>query len=183
MEREIQNNYFTVRTSKEDIDSGGLVEVIKKDGWMSSEVIIVNCFPYYSSRLTQYVNHRLSHLNKNELYEQVVLEMPHNSSNQVWNSISKSYEIFDTYLKSWVNENVYSSVKYLFVSSDTTEVRELNKIRTSVRQVLDNSNFRFASLYIYKNSKFIPDYYVYEVDREKQGEILFQWENIDNPNY
>lgn len=176
------NKYFKVSLEKEEKDTDKLITKIKEDGWIDKTTILVNCSPDYSSRLTQTINHRLSHLNKNELFEVVDLQMPYPNSNQIWNPVTKSYEVFDTYLKNWVNENIFTC-KFLFIDSGTLRGKNFNKVKLSVRPKLDNENFRFATLYVQSSSIFKPDYYVEEFDRDTQGGLLFQWENMDNPNW
>lgn len=176
------NKYFKVSLEKEEKDTDKLITKIKEDGWIDKTTIRVNCSPDYSSRLTQTINHRLSHLNKNELFEVVDLQMPYPNSNQIWNPVTKSYEVFDTYLKNWVNENIFTC-KFLFIDSGTLRGKNFNKVKLSVRPKLDNENFRFATLYVQSSSIFKPDYYVEEFDRDTQGGLLFQWENMDNPNW
>lgn len=176
------NKYFKVSLEKENADTDKLISKIKEDGWFDKSTILVNCSPDYSSRLTQTVNHHLSHINKNELFEVIDLQMPYPNSNQIWNPVTKSYEGFDTYLKNWVNENIFPC-KFLFIDSGTLRGRNFNKVKLSVRPKLDNEYFRFASLYVQSSSIFKPDYYVEEFDRDTQGGLLFQWENMDNPNW
>ena len=176
-----KSKYFAVSLEKEEKDTDKLISLIKEDGWFDSSTIIVNCSPDYSSRLSQTLNHRLSYLNKNELYEVIDMEMPYPNSNQVWNPVTKSYETFDTYLKNWVNEHIFPC-KFLFVDSGTLRGKNFNKVKLSVRPKLDNEYFRFASLYVEKSSIFRPDYVVEEFDGAEGG-LLFQWENMDNPNW
>lgn len=174
--------YFKISLEKEFNDTVKLVQKIKEDNWFDSSTIIVNCSPDYSSRLTQQVNHSLSVLNKHELFEQIDMQMPYPIGSQVWNPISKSYEIFDTYLKNWINENIFNC-KFLFIDSGTLRGKNFNKVKLSLRNKLDNENFRFASLYVQDDSVFIPDYYVEKFNKQTQGGLLFEWENPLNPNW
>lgn len=183
MMEKIQSKYFMITPEKESNDIIKLSEGIKNDGWIDSNTVIVNCSPEYSSRLTQELNHRLSHLNKNELYEQVNLEMPYPNTNQVYDPQSHTYVLFDRYLKEWVNNQISNSYKYLFVSSATLRGKNFNKVRLSVKPFLDSENFMFVSLYMQSSSIFEPDFYVEKFDKEKQGGLLFHWENINNPNW
>lgn len=163
------HNCITIE--KEWMDTIDLSYKIKMDKWLNPSTIIVNCFPEYSSRLTQTLNHLLSAVNKNNLFEQIDLGIPAPAYTQVWNPITKSYEGFDTYLKSWINENVFSC-NFLFVSN-TISSKHFNKIKLSMRSKLDNEHFRFCSLYVQDDSTFLPDYFI-----EKQTTPLqFEWEN------
>ena len=174
------NNFFFISSAKEQADSQKLVDIIKDDGWISRDTIIVNCFPNYSSRLVQYVNHKLSHLNKNELFEVINLEIPYPNTNQVWNGECKCIENYDSYLRNWVMDKIFTN-KFLFVSSDMMEMRNFNKIKLSVKQLLGYENFRFATLYSEESS--VVDYCTERLNGEEQGRILFEWENSDNPNW
>ncbi len=176
------SKYFRVSLQKEEVDTDKLIQIIKEDGWFDRSTIIVNCSPEYSSRLSQTLNHRLSHMNKNELFEVIDLPMPLPNSNQVWNPITKTFDIFDPYLKKWCQDNVFSN-KFLFVSVGTLRGKNFNKVKLSVRPHLDNEMFRFASLYVQDDSILVPDYYVEKFNKKEQGGLLFQWENMDNPNW
>lgn len=176
------DKYFKISLQKEEIDTEKLVQVIKEDKWIDSTTILVNCSPDYSSRLTQTVNHRLSHLNKNELFEVIDLQMPYPNSNQIWNPVTKSYDVFDSYLKRWCQDNLFLN-KFIFIDSGTLRGKNFNKVKLSVRPHLENENFRFASLYVQDDSVFVPDYYVEKFNKSTQGGLLFQWENMDNPNW
>jgi len=181
--KKILNKYFTVSLEKESNDTTKLIEKIKEERWVDSSTIIVNCSPDYSSRLCQEINHKLSYLNSNELYEQISLEMPYPTTNQIYDPYSHGYQLFDRYLGQWITNNIINNCKYLFINSSTLRGKNFNKVRLSVRQHLEPDNYRFASLYVQSSSIFQPHYYVEEFDKEKQGGLLFHWENIDNPNW
>ena len=174
------NNYHIISSTKEDVDTTALIEQIKSDEWINGDTIIVNCFPQYSSRLCQTINHKLSHLNKNELFEVINLEMPYPNTNQVWNGTNQAYENYDTYLKNWVTSNIFYN-NFLFVASDMVNIRNFNKIRLEVRRVLQRENHRFASLYCLENTSIHPDYFAEMISEPKR--IVFQWENANNPNF
>lgn len=172
-----ENNYFRVSVGKEWVDSYNLSNKIKDDKWMNPSTVIVNCLPEYSSRLTQTLNHLLSPINRNNLFEQIDMAVPLPAYSQVWNPITKNYEGFDTYLKSWINENVFSC-NFLFVTNAVSP-KNFNKIKLSMRSKLDNEHFRFCSLYVPDDSTFLPDYYVQTYNNDKT--LVFEWENILNP--
>lgn len=178
----MQSKYFKIDGIKEQLDTQYLIDQIKSDKWFTRSSIIVNCFPEYSSRLTQSLNHGLSSMNKHELFEQIDLQMPYPSYNQVWNNTTKNYETYDTYLKNWINDNIYPC-NFLFVNAGTLSGKNFNKLKLSLRSKLENENFRFASLYVEDTSIIIPDYYVHQFNREKDGGLLFEWENPLNPNW
>lgn len=177
-----KSKYFEISLEKERDDTASLLHMIKEDGWIDSSTIIVNCSPDYSSRLSQTINHQLSVINKNELLEQIELEMPYPNTNQIWNKQEKEYQSFDSYLKRWVATNIFTN-KFLFVDAGTLRGKNFNKVKLSVRPRLENELFRFASLYIQDDSIFIPDYYIETFNKEKHGGLLFEWENPLNPNW
>lgn len=176
------SKYFHIQYTKELADTLKLIDIIKKDGWFNNNTVLVNCFPEYSSRTTQMVNHKLSYLNKNELFEVINLEMPYPNMSQVYDSYSHKYEMFDRYLAEWVKVHIDKDIQYLLLSCGIDNPKNFNKIRLSIRQKLENSQFRIAAPYYQKNSLLYPDYFVQEFE-EKDGGLLFEWENMDNPNW
>lgn len=182
MERN-QNKYFYISENKEIVDTSTLIGEIKNEGWISSSTIIVNCSPDYSSRLVQAINHRLSYLNNDELFECIPLEMPYPNMNQIYNTFTKSYEFFDRYLADWVRQHISKQNNYLFIDSGTLRGKNFNKVKTFIKPKLEPENYRFASLYVQSTSIFIPDYYIEMFNKEEQGGLLFSWENVNNPNW
>lgn len=175
------NKYFHVPYEKEVSDSKKLALLIGDSGWIGDSMVIVNCNPDYSSRLVQSLNHGLSYLNGNELFPTVQLELPYPSMNQVWDG--KEYRQFEKYLADWVRYNIEAGFSYLFVMSDVLYSKELVKVRAQVKGRTDFENFRFASVYVQDDCLFVPDYFVEKFNKESQGEILYQWENMDNKDW
>lgn len=170
----MENNYFIVSRDKEFYDTEKLAGIIKSDKWIDSDVIIVNCMPEYSSSLSMILNHKLSHLNENELFANVKMEIPCSNMSQVWNE-RMEYQHFDLYLKEWYNKYIQNGYKYLFVTSGIAESRNLNKVRLTVRTILERDSYRFASLYNTKDSTFEPDYLADNYD----GKLIFWWQNAN----
>lgn len=164
---------------KEIMDSYRLASIIREDGWMDSNTMIVNCSPDYSSIVCQLVNHSLSRDNKNELYEQISLEMPYPTMSQVMNRDTGEWELFNKYLPIWVNK-LDRSLKYLFIDSATLRGKNFSLLRTNV---LGKISYKLASLYLEENSLIKPDYYVEKFSQEKDGGLIFEWENPLNPNW
>jgi len=165
----------------EDIDK--LSKIIENSNWVSKSMIIVNCSPDYSSICTQMVNHKLSHLNDNELFEQMYLELPYPNMSQIWNRDTCEYEYFDRYLSLWVAKYIKSGYNYLFVDSATIRGKNFNKVKLSIKQYLDPNEYKFASLYVEEKSIFLPDFYVEKYCTDINGELTFSWENENNPNW
>jgi len=162
-----------VSYEKELSDTKKLIDKIKLSGWVSPELTIVNCFPEYSARVAQLVNHGISYLNKNELFEQIDLQMPYPNMNQVWNHCDRAYQNFSKYLSDWVRMNIHSGNKYLFLSA----AENLTQIRMNVKLKLEPDDYRLATIYIEEGYK--PDFFI----EQHPGKLLFQWENMDNPNW
>lgn len=180
---ESQNKYFFVSSHKENLDILSLIQKIKEDRWMNKETILVNCSPDYSSHLTQMINHKLSHLNNNELYEVINMEMPFPTFSQIWDPVKKDVQNFDSYLKEWVAIHIRSEFNYLFIDGGVLRGKNFNKVHLSIRQLIEPSKYKFASVYVEKSSIFKPDYYIQEFDQPTQGGLLYEWENADNPNW
>jgi hypothetical protein len=171
---ENKNKYFQISYEKELIDSKSLIEKIKASGWISTEMVIVNCFPDYSSRLTQLVNHKLSFLNANDLFEVIDLQMPYPNMTQVWNPCDRKYQAFYNYMSDWARTNLFSTSKYLFVSAG----ENLSSIRPFMKVKLEPDDYKFATLYS-KVTDPEPDFWIEKYERQ----LLFEWENMDNPNW
>jgi hypothetical protein len=181
----MESKYFFVSYAKEMADYQTLIdEIILEDlKWIDNSLTIVNCDPAYSSILCQIVNHKLSYLNKHELYYQVSLEMPPPTMSQVWPAESEEPELFDRYLGTWVNKNLKKGNKYLFLSSSSITGRNLNRVLHQVNTKLDREDYRFGVVYKEEQSLFKPDYYVQTYNKLKQGGLLFNWEDSLNPNW
>ena len=169
-----------ISLNKEVEDTKRLVEIIQKDGWMDSDTVIVNCSPDYSSILCQILNHSISKVNNNELYEMVPLEMPYPTMSQVWNKEKTEYQTFDSYLNEWVKTYVQKSYKYLFLDSGTLRGKNFSKVRAYIR---DKADCKFGCLYLQDDSIFKPDYFVEKFNFNNQGGLIFEWENPKNPNW
>lgn len=155
-----------------------LIESIRLDEFVDSNTILVNCSPEYSSILTQLANHKLSHLNSNELFYQIPLEMPFPVMSQVYNKETGEIEIFDKYLIRWGISKLYRTYKYLFLSSATLSGKSLRQVQLAVKTRLDSDNFRFAVAFHNEKSIFNPHY----IGTTYEDTVTFQWENMNNPN-
>ncbi len=180
--KENPSNYFFVSYEKEQVDSKNLIAQIAKSGWIDRDVIIINCSPDYSSRLSQMMNHKLSYLNNNETFEVVDLPMPYPTMSQVWDTLERKYVRFDNYLYDWVRKYIQSDIRYLFVDSGTLRGQNFTKVKNAIKGKLEPDQYRFASLYLQSDSIFEPDFYTEKFDK-KNGGLLFEWENVNNPNW
>lgn len=169
-----------VNYQKEINDIFKLSQIIKNDNWISDNLIIVNCSPDYSSICCQVINHDLSKINNNELFEQISLEMPYPTSNIIFDREKLDYENFSRYLYLWNQKYISKDYKYLFIDSGTLRGVNFSKLRSIIK---DRCDFKLASLYVQDNSILTPDYYVEKFNFEKQGGLIFEWENPKNPNW
>lgn len=167
-----------ITIQKEVEDSRRLAEKIREDGWMDSDTLIVNCSPDYSSICCQVINHSLSSGNRHELYEQLSLEMPYPTMSQIFNRDTGEWELFSKYLPLWVSRQD-KKAKYLFIDSATVRGKNFSLLKSAC---LNRLNYKLASLYVEESSLLIPDYYV-ERYSQKDGGLIFEWENPLNPNW
>lgn len=157
-----------VKYEEEVRDSMLLAEAIRKDGWVDSSTVIVCCRPSHSSISSQIINHHLSCYNHNELYEQLLLEMPSSSMNQVWNRETRDYELYDRYLRSFIT-SLHREWKYLFLSS--TIEKPFSLLQTMLRTT--SLTYKIGSVYLSKSAPITPDYHIQEYDNI----IDFPWQN------
>ncbi len=179
----MENKYFYISSEKEKWDTSKLIRMIDESGWVANDTILVNCSPDYSSIITQHINHRLSYLNSNELFEVIDLEMPYPTMSQVWDRVEKEYQTYIKYLSTWVYKHLKKDNQYLFIDSGTCRGSNFARLKAMINGRIDEANYRTASLYLQSDSIFTPDFYVEKFDKEKQGGLLFEWENLNNPNW
>ena len=178
-----KSSYFVVEPEKERDDIITLCNTILEDKWIDKDTTLVNCSPDYTSIATQLLNHSLSVVNKNELFPVIGLEMPYPNMSQVWDPVSEKYELYDTYLDKWIKSHVSTSSKFLFLESGVLRGKNFNKLKLCLKDKLDRENYKFASLYVQSDSIIKPDYYVQEFSFDRDGGLLFWWENFENPNW
>jgi hypothetical protein len=176
-------DYFRIPFQKEVEDAKKLAGIIKKDEFMDGNTLIVTCSPDYSSISSQIINHELSKDNSHELYEQLFMEMPYPTMSQVYNREMGTYELYDRYLQFWMKNYIDSSSRYLFFDTGVLRGKNFAKLKLSLKDRIEKERIRFACLYLQEESAFIPDYYVEKFSFEKQGGLIFEWENPLNPNW
>ena len=179
----MENNFYYISYEKQIADINLLVEKLKADhfqgdGWIGENLVLVNCAPNYSSILTQIVNHRLSHLNHNECFETLTLELPPVSGSQVWNPIEQEYVSFEGYLNWWNSRMVHTRAQYLFLTSAIIGTgRNFVSILRKFRG--DRNKLKLACVYLDNESIVTPEFHVEQLEKRK-GKPLFEWENHDN---
>lgn len=178
----METKYFFINYEKETADIRKLGDLIEESGWINNRTILVNCDPDYSSRTTQLLNHKLSHLNGNELFECIPLNIPYPNMAQVWDPDEKNYKLYIRYLMDWKKKNIDPTSQYLFISSDIANNSNFSRLKSMMRgEVI--ADYRIATPYLEYNSPIHPEYFIEMFNKELQGELLFQWENADNINY
>jgi hypothetical protein len=170
---ETKNKYYRVSYEDERVLSDILAKQIIDSGWLKPDATFVSCFPEYSSRLAYLLAHKLSYLNVNEPFEVIDLRMPYKTMSQVWDG--SEYVLYSNYLlrRTW---ELKSNQRYLFIGADAYEA--FTKLKTSLKGKFDREKYRIATLFKPKKSSLIPDHFA----QEYEGKLLFQWENMDNPN-
>lgn len=179
----MKNKYFFISYEKEKEDSLLLINQIVQSSWITKDTTIINCSPDYSSRFTQLLTHKLSYLNGNETFEVINLEMPYPIMSQVWDNQEKQFIQFDKYLYDWMRNNISKTGHYLFVDSGTLRGKNFTKVKQAIKGKVESDNYKFASLYLQSDSIFTPDFYVQRFDKDLHGGLLFEWENVNNPNW
>jgi hypothetical protein len=71
----------------------------------------------------------------------------------------------------------------LFFDTGVLRGKNFAKLKLSLKDRIEKERIRFACLYLQEESAFIPDYYVEKFSFEKQGGLIFEWENPLNPNW
>lgn len=168
-------NPFLITPEGELAHSLYLIDSIIQDKWINNNTILVNCAPEYSSRVVQLANHKLSYLNNNELYEVLTLELPQKDMKQIWSSYETEYQMFDRYLKIWLDKYIVYNMQYLFITNSIETGRTLNKIKLSIK----TDNCKFASVYLNRDSTFIPDYHSRQYSEDREGKLTLFWENTN----
>lgn len=164
-------NFISEQREQEDTEY--LLQQLALSDWWDSSVVLVTCSPEYSARLTQTLNHRLSHLNRNLLYEQATLPLPTKGGSQFWDECEGEYVSFDRFVHDWTRRNLHPGSKYLFVANTLFEGTALQKVRSLVKARLASDEFRFCCLYWGEKSPVIPDFFI----RKFETPPIFHWEN------
>ncbi len=169
VETKTKNSFFYISHGKELFDNLSLIEMIKQSGIIRENTVLVNCNPDYSSSLVQLVNHKLSYLNNNELFERIDLEVPQEGMSQVWNRVDQEYQAFGAYSSDWVRRNIVEDYSYVFISSFVTNFRHYRNLQS----ILAGKKVAFATTYLEEGSDWKPTFHVEQFKKP----ILFEWQN------
>jgi len=178
---EKESKLYYISYEKELSNTLSLISMIKSSGWIDSNTVIVNCFPEYSSNLVQITNHKLSHLNDNELFPVIDLKIPYPTMSQIWDLNEMKAVGYDNYLYSWARQYLDTETKYLFLSSFIIDGKNYNKIWQATRSRM--SECMFATSFLERSSSFTPNFYAEMYDKEINGGLVMAWENLNNPNW
>ena len=168
--------YFKISYEKELHDVEALSQIIEQDGWIDSNTTIVVCSPEYSSLACQIINHRLSPLNNHEPYRMDFLEMPYPGEEQL------TEEQYRAHCRSLASRHMDSkSEKLLLIDSGVLRGSNFTILEEELGYFFERDQLRFASLYMQDDSKFTPEYCVEKFNFDRDGGLLFWWENENNP--
>lgn len=168
--------YFKVGYEKELEDTQALATQIQEDGWIDSNTVIVVCSPEYSSLACQLINHKLSPLNNHEPFDMDTLEMPYPGEHKL------TEEDYRYECRHLAGKHMHTkSKKLLLIDSGVLRGSNFAILKEELGYFFREHQLKFASLYVQDDSKFEPDYYVEKFNFEKDGGLLFWWENENNP--
>lgn len=170
-------SYFYIDPFTEYYDIQNLSKQIAESGFVDEDVVIVNCSPDYSSIVCQYLQHNLSSFRKNIPLTMENLEMPY--PNQETFTTKLMVHHAKNLVGKWIK--VIPEVKFLFVDSGCLRGTNFKVLQETVDQTVAKENRKFACLYLQDDSIFQPDFYVKTFNFEKDGGLLFHWENKNNP--
>ena len=169
----MKSKVIYISSEAEILNNIKLLEKIKESGFVNKDTVLVNCQPQFSSSLSQFTNHKLSHLAGNRLLEQLTLEIPLKGMNQILDPETFEYQYFELYLQRWIKKYVGPDLTYLFLTN-IMHNSLYNRIVSHMKA--SEAGFRTAAVYVSTESVLQPDFYVEKTD----GRILFEWENSDN---
>ena len=167
--------YFRVDAITEYCDICELTKKIEESNFVTENTIIVNCSPDYSSIVCQYLQHNLSKFNNNKPLLVEPLEMPYPNQE----TYTKEQMVLDAeqLMEKYKNQNK----KFLFVDSGCLRGSNFTLLAEVVGEYVGEEDRRFACVYLQDDSIFEPNFYVNTFNFEKNGGLLFHWENKNNP--
>lgn len=169
------DNYFFIDREKEQKNFEALAKILEQSGTLDSPTVIIVCSPEYSSAVCQYLSHRLSHLNNNIPLDLDFLEMPYP------NDVRLTKEQYLGLLTHLGEKYRSTGKKLLLIDSGCLRGTNFALAQQELTKYLLPEDVKFASTYKQSGSIFEPDFYVESFDFEKDGGLLFWWENINNP--
>ena len=168
-------SYYFIDPVAEHSDLQKLKEQIQKSKFVTEGTIIVNCSPDYSSILCQSLQHLLSEANNNKPLQLEYLDMPYPNQE----TYTKEQMILDA--KKLMEKYKGQLKKFLFIDSGCLRGSNFTALAKVVSNYVGEEDRRFACLYLQDDSSFIPEFYVKTFNFEKNGGLLFWWENKNNP--
>lgn len=159
----MKEKYFKIGKRKENKAIEVLIELIRPE--ITEDTIIVNCSPDYSSIISQ----RVIHSYFDNPLTMVNFDMPFPNT-----PFEKEYP---EYCKDFVFY-LRKDKHYIFIDSGVLRGRNFKTLYDCLVE-FGYTNFTFASLYVQDDAIFTPEVYVEKFNREKDGMLLFWWENIN----
>lgn len=169
------NNYFFINPEKERKDFESLAKTLELSGTIDSLTVIIVCSPEYSSAVCQYLSHRLSYLNSNIPLDLDFLEMPYPNNARL--TKGEYLKLLNRLGRKYRSTNK----KLLLIDSGCLRGNNFALAQQELTKYLLPENIKFASIYKQSGSIFEPDFYEESFDFEKDGGLLFWWEDINNP--
>jgi hypothetical protein len=152
--------YFRISQEKEYKDISTLIEKLRPK--ITSNTIIVNCSPDYSSIISQ----RVIHAYFDNPLQMESFDMPFPNT--------PFEEVYPNYCKEFA-QSLEPNTHYIFIDSGILRGRNF---KTLYDNLLTNvHNFDFACLYSQDDAIFEADYCVEYFNKEEQGMLLFWWES------
>ena len=131
-----------------------LASLIKEDGWVNDETILVNLSPSYSSIMGQILQHQLG---SRDLHDMIYVPFPHKGMSQVWDHLTGEYPYYDKYIQSFIT-CLDKRLSYLFFTSYVGEGKMIARLSLLLRN--REVNHKIACLY--SSPFFKADYMVEE---------------------
>ncbi|MFO0735070.1 MAG: hypothetical protein U0270_04290 [Labilithrix sp.] len=180
--------YFFVSPEKEHADTTALSKQISESEWFvqknrergrrarDGSLVIVNCSPDYSSKVSMVLSHALSPQNNDIPLPLYHLQMPYPNSTaaDLKECKASSFELF-------MKLSLLNEPKIIFVDAGVLRGVNFTVLRADAVRAFPEKDVAFACLYVQRNSVFKPDFFVEEFDFETQGGLMFHWENPKNP--
>jgi hypothetical protein len=157
------NKYFRIGREKEHKDIQTLIEMLRPE--ITSNTIIVNCSPDYSSIISQQVAHAYF---DNPL-TMLSFEMPYPNT--------EFEKVYEAHCREFA-ENLEPNTHYVFIDSGILRGRNFKTLYDNLNIYAHKStNYHFACLYCQDDAIFNADYCVDWFNREEDGMLNFWWES------
>lgn len=159
----MRNKYFRISREKEYKDIQTLIKMLKPI--VTKDTIVVNCSPDYSSIISQQVIH--AYFDNPLCMECFNMPFPNTEFEKVYDKHCEEFA-----------KTLEPNTHYIFIDSGILRGRNFKTLYENLLLYADNSiEFDFACLYSQDDAIFGADYCVQFFNKEKDGMLLFWWEN------